>query len=155
MLRDTNPVRLDELVALSTQTVRRVTPVRKRWQRAVGAENRSTSHRHYTGDVSSPIARAFELMESLATADGCSPWPVLADCAAIVLQADIRRATTDELHTRLAELTDIEHNAEARENRATCSGSYAERAEAGITQVGIELERVAILRELMRREGRS
>jgi len=155
MLRATDPRRLDELVGYSTQTIVRVTPVRKRWQRAVGAKNRSTSHRAYTGDVSSPIARTFELIENLATADGCTPWPVIADCAAIVLQADIRKATTADLQTRLAQLDDIEHELEAAENRATARGTYADRAKAGMDQLSTELERVAILRELIRREAKS
>lgn len=155
MLR-TDPFRLDDLVVYAAAATARCAPTRKRWQSAIGASNRSTSHRHYQGCRTSPVTRTLELVEQLARGEGTTPWPIIADSIAVAIQASIRTADEGELRRRLEELTDREHTLEAEENRQTARGDDDEAAAAAdIEESAAQLERAAIRRELARRKKRQ
>lgn len=134
----------------------RCAPTRKRWQSAVRAKNRSTSHRHYQGVRTAPQYRALELTWDLAVGDGTTPWPLIAEQIATAIQASIHDTDTDTLRKRLVELIDREHDLEAEENRQTAKGTDHEAAAAAdIAEAEVQLERAAIRRELIRREAKS
>jgi hypothetical protein len=89
-------------------------------------------------------------LEQLARGEGTTPWPLIAEGIATVIQAEIRTATDTALSTRLAELDDLSFR--ARTHRAALADHRA-RATAAVQRAELDLERAAIHRELARREA--
>jgi hypothetical protein len=144
---------MDALMARAAAATQRSARSRK-WYASALAISKSRTSRHWNGDPHSPASNVLVALEKLAAGEDTTPWPMLAEGIATVLQAQIRRATTDALYARLRELTEHEHDLEAEENRQTARGTDHEAAAlADIREAEAQLERAAIRRELARRDA--
>ena len=154
---------LDALVLRAGATTKRLARGRKWYRSAVRTDGRPLSEsracRHYQGDRHSPAGRVLFALEQLARGEGTTPWPLIAEGIATVLQAEIRDASTAALEARLLELDDREHDLEAVENRTTVRAAAGEAYEAAaladIREAEVQLERAAIRRELADRARRA
>ena len=145
---------LDVLMARAAGATRRSAAGRK-WYASALNLSRSRTSRHMNGDPHSPAGKVLVALEQLAAGEGTTPWPLIAEGIATVIQADIRQATTTALRARLHELTEAEHGLEAEENRQTARGDDHEAAAlADVREAEVQLERCAIRRELHARENR-
>jgi hypothetical protein len=158
--------RLDSLIARAAAATQRSAPTRKRWASALRHDgkplSRPTTHRHFTGCPHSPASKVLLTLEQLARGDGTTPWPLIAEGIATVLQSDIRTAPTEQLRARLRELTDLEHARQADEDRTTVHAAASETPEtleaaanADVIEAELQLERAAIRRELAERMRRQ
>ncbi len=158
-LRRDDPQLLDSLIQYGAHATVRSVPCRKRYASAIGVHPTRAS-RHRRGDTHSPSTK---YLVGLALADGGSAWPMISEGIAVVIQQTIKEATIEQLHVRLRELDDIEHDHEAVENRstmrvrefcATTPEEFEAAARANIQEAELQLERAAILRELAERARR-
>jgi hypothetical protein len=143
---------LEILIARAAGATQRSARGRKYYASALRL-SRSRVCRHMNGDPHSPASKVLVALEQLAAGEGTTPWPLLAEGIATVIQADIRQASEAALRARLHELTEIEHGLEAEENRQTARGDDHEAAAlADIREAETQLERAAIRRELHARQ---
>lgn len=141
---------LDSLLRRATDATIRCARGPK-WYASALRISRSQAWRHMNGKHNPAHA---VLLEKLATADGTTPWPIIAEEIAVVMQAGIARTSKDALYARLRELTDHEHDLEAEENRQTALGTDHEAAAmADLREAEVQLERCAIRRELAARNA--
>lgn len=131
--------------------------VQKRYNRALRV-HKSTGSRHFKGENAPTTKFLFQI----ATADKATAYPIIAEAIAIVNQEQISAASSAQLYARLAELNEIEHEADANGDRQTlraCANPTPEQLEAAATadvHVGeITLERAAVLREIAERKRRG
>ncbi len=157
-LRREDPCLLDSLIQFGAAAAVRAVPCRKRYASA-NHITPSRASRHRRGDEHSPSTN---YLVRLALAEGGSAWPMISEGIAVVIQQSIKEATEEQLHARLRELDDIEHDREAGENRATHRVRVDASAEdldaaatANIAEAELQLERAAILRELAERKRRG
>lgn len=162
-LRREDPFLLDTLISRGACATVRSVKSRKRYASALRIDP-SRASRHRRGDEHSP---ATNFLVDLALAEGGSAWPMIAEGVAVVIQQTLKKATIEQLRARLHELSDIEHDAEANENRRMMreldqTQSREELIEwcelaaaANVREVELQLERAAILRELASRARRG
>lgn len=153
------PFRLDALIVHGAQATKRAVPgAQKRYCRVMHV-TKSTASRHLRGDRHAPSTH---FLLQIARAEKASGYPLISEAIATVNQAQIEHAPLDELYARLHELNELEHDAQADEDRQTLRASsnptaaqFEAAATADIREAELGLERAAILRELAHRLRRA
>lgn len=158
-LRPPDLAYLDALVLRAGATTERLARNRKWYRAAVKIDGRplsvSRASRHYAGDRHSPAGRVLFALEQLTRGEGTTAWPLIAEGIALVIQCEIRTASTAELEARLRTLDDEVHGETMKNLRGRlvngAPSTSAELEKAGVAdliEAEFRLERAAILREL-------
>lgn len=143
--------RMDDMRARAgAVTARCFNGSRKRYGSATDT-TKSTVDRHFKG-VNSPSLR---FLMQVASADKATAFPLLAEAISVVNQVQIERAPTAELQKRLAEIDELEHDADGDEDRqrmrAAVNPTPEQRRASALADrriAELALERAAIQDEL-------
>lgn len=148
-----DPALGDSIVQWGAESLTRAVPGKQRRYYSIAGVAKSTGNRHLNGDKHSPATKWF-----IRIATAANGWPLIAQAISMVIMLTIRKARIEDLHNRLNELNDLEHDAECDENRQTMRAAVNATpeqlevaAKADIREAELSLERSAILRELARR----
>lgn len=152
------PYELDEIIERSgVATSESFDGVQKRYRTATQLSKATTS-RHFNGYLHAPTTR---FLVQVATADGGTGFPIIAEGLALLNQKQIEMADTRVLEARIAVLDDEEHDVQALSARQTqraikdpSAQQQRAAARADIKEAAIGLERAAIRFELAKRKER-
>lgn len=145
-----NAYRSDALVAHAAAATRRSFPgPQKQYAHAAGV-TKSTASRHLNGDPYSPAANYLRGVTIVG-------YPLVAEGMAILEDANAQRST-EELWVMCAKLNELEHDADADEDRQTLRAAFnptadqlLAAAEADVRVGELCIERAAVLRRLAER----